>query len=194
MTTSELKGRFFFTKWIHSHNESNRELECSTGYGLMVLKISNKMYYLLVWQTTLNVENLHWRLNWVQCTVTSQFYAQSTSYKSWATRSSADCDLQAVRPAAGPDNRHVLLSLQKILLSPVSTPLQTTAGTSGFVKNLTSGKTQKFSFLNLQFFLRKLSLSCFQVSLTKRFYQPCYKHVNWLSLVILFLSCLLLSC
>jgi len=48
MTTSELKGRFFFTKRIDSHNESNRELECSTGYGLMVLKISNKMYYLLV--------------------------------------------------------------------------------------------------------------------------------------------------
>jgi len=29
MTTSESKGRFF-TKRIDSHNESNRELECST--------------------------------------------------------------------------------------------------------------------------------------------------------------------
>jgi len=31
MTTSESKGRFF-TKRIDSHNESNRELECSNAY------------------------------------------------------------------------------------------------------------------------------------------------------------------
>jgi len=29
MTTSESKGRFFSTKRIDSHNESNRELQCS---------------------------------------------------------------------------------------------------------------------------------------------------------------------
>ena len=37
MTTSESKGRFFFTKRIDSHNESNSELECSSCYQFRCL-------------------------------------------------------------------------------------------------------------------------------------------------------------